>query len=592
MWHPLLYYDRAMAGKPFRQIVAAFIIFVSVLLMVAGIYFLCSGRTLGQTFVDMVSPVTVQKEAYKDTNPWLVVLGFSTIYTIGTIFFTGYFVATITNFIRTRADKFKQGTVKYPFRHHIVFLGYDDLIIGMIQKLCDDGQKRIVVGVENNASDINDRIKNRLFNEHKDKVVVLQADGCNRSELERLRIPFADCVYIIGEHDDAYNLKSYRTIYELSLCKTNFRERMPQCYVNLRHKSTLALFQTYATAGDIGVDFSAFHAFNFNDEWARYMICGDGLKKESRIDYRDDDSNNVRQVHLVIAGMTEMGRALARQAMLECHYPNNISTKITFIDPQTELLSKQLIGSHQKLFEHCHYAYYDSSAQLVEEHHPKKEETLDIEFEYYVADISDIPIREKLKEWCSDECQLLTIAICLPKASQSFAAGIHLPKKFFDKKIPVWIYQPTYGNLGNYLRGSSYYNNIVTFGMSGEQLDICNKNTIDKAKLINHCYHNWDKNGEVNYDNPLWIDAEWQAIDVNERWMYINRASRLSAIRHMVKDFSNLDDKDIEKITMAEMKRMKIEGLIVPESSSSKPIHKEELRYLKVFQEINKTSTI
>ena len=644
----------------------AFVIFAIVLGIVSGFYTLFNYKaspnqdflkTIAQSFVDMTSPVTVRNTVYetnqnnsyiqssKPESEWSAendtialntksenlnqkntgtnnsqneggnggyIFWLSIVYFIGAVVFTGLFIATITNILRTRADRFKLGTINYKFKNHVVFIGYDDLIIGMIQKICNDEQERttnnqnnnkivrffkklvyiegsyIVVGVESNASDINDRIKNKIYNAHKDKIVVLMADGCNRNELEkRLRVHYAESVYIIGEHDDAYNLKSYRTIYEISLCQKKFWERMPECYVNLRHKSTLTLFQTYAIASDIGVDFSYFHAFNFYDEWARFMIVGEGLKEEYRIDYRNGESNGSRQVHLVIAGMTEMGRALARQAILVCHYPKNTPTKITFIDPQANLYSKQLIGSHQDLFKRCPYTFFDSSAQKVHEPKPNerekinKNEILDVEFEFYAADISDLPIRDILEKWAEDGNQLLTIAICLSKAPQNLAAGLYLPNKFFEKHIPIWIYQPTYGDLGNYLRGSKRYNNVVTFGMSGENLDICNENMLKKVQLINH-YLNNHENGVVNYDNDRWMEMEWEALGIHEKWLCINRASRIPAINRM----KDKDGADIDMIAKVELKRMKIERLIVPGASSDKqPLNEEdEKEYIKNFQ--------
>ena len=245
--------DRIISGNWLRQLGVATAIFVGVFLFVVFFYWIFKSdgwNSFAEAFADLTSPVTVRDEAYKSPSFWSF-LGYSIVYFLGAIIFTGIFVATITNILRTRADRFKAGTVKYKFKGHIVFLGYDDMIIGMILKICKEREKdikkvRIVVGVEENASGINDKIKNRLYGEYKDYVVVLQADGCNRTDLEeRIKVTDAERVYIIGEHDDAYNLKSYRTIYELSLCskEKNFDERMPECYVNLRHKSTLKLFQ-------------------------------------------------------------------------------------------------------------------------------------------------------------------------------------------------------------------------------------------------------------------------------------------------------------------------------------------------------------
>lgn len=565
--HFKLWIDRIISGNIWRQLIVSTILFFVVFLIVWLIGFLVfKNWDLGKAFADLVSPVTVRYKAYD--HPEEGVWGTSIVYFLGVIFFTGIFVATITNILRTRSDRFRMGTVTYHFKEHIVFLGYDDMIVGMILKLCEErnGKVRIVVGVEDNVYEINDKIKNRLYGKYKDNVVVLQADGCNRTDLEkRIRVPHAERVYIIGEHDDAYNLKSYRTIYELSLCskKKDFDERMPQCYVNLRHKSTLTLFQTYATAGDIGVDFSKFHVFNFYDEWARNMIVGEKLGEESQIDRGGTPDKNV---HLVIVGMTEMGIALARQAMLWCHYPNDIKTKITFIDPQADLYSKFFIGSHQHLFKVCHYSLFNISDSNKEKNEESK---LDIEFEFYKAYISDDDIRGKIVDWVNNEQQLLTIAICLPKAAQSFGAAIYLPEELFDNtNIPIWVYQPTCGDMGNYLSGSRY-KNVITFGMSGESLDICNEDIIKRAKKINHYFRNHrneeGKEVAVNYDNERWIDAEWQSNDIHKKWMCINRAGCLTAMQR-IKDAPNIDN----LLIFIEIKRRKIEKLVVPYISSNK----------------------
>lgn len=595
--------DRIISGNIWRQLIVATILFFGVFLIVWLIGFLVfKNWNLGKAFADLVSPVSVRYKAYE--HPEEGVWGTSIVYFLGVIFFTGIFVATITNILRTRADRFRMGTVTYHFKEHIVFLGYDDMIVGMIQKLCEErnGDVRIVVGVEDNVYEINDKIKNRLYGKYKDNVVVLQADSCNRTDLgKRIRVPHAERVYIIGEHDDAYNLKSYRTIYELSLCskKKDFDERMPQCYVNLRHKSTLTLFQTYATVGDIGVDFSKFHVFNFYDEWARNMIVGEKLGVESRIDRSGTPKKNV---HLVIVGMTEMGIALARQAMLWCHYPNDIKTKITFIDPQADLYSKFFIGSHQQLFKNhtknCHYSCFNFNTYPGLQ--KKSNSELDIVFEFYKSYVSDDDIRKEIVEWATDENQFLTIAICLPKAAQSFGAAIYLPDELFSEKddesektdkqertsVPIWVYQPTYGDMGNYLSGS-HYKNVITFGMSGESLDICNEDIINKAKLINHYIKN-RTNGVVKYNNPRWIDAEWQALGVKEKWTNINRAGLIAEKSPKADKFDNLTEKEINNLAEVELKRLQIEELIVSGKVSTTKNDIEFIKELKEIKEIAK----
>ncbi len=601
-WWSLVRFDRTLAGGPLKQLWIAIKVFAFVFgitFALFGIYAYINeekslGQVIAQIFVDMISPVTVRDIAYNKYNGWNVFFK-SIIYFLGIIFFTGFFVATITSGIRTRSDKFKQGLTGYKFQEHIVFLGYDDMIIGMIQKLCEDEESqnnkeyRIVVGVESKASEIFDKIRNRIYSKYEDHFVVLQADSCNKSDLKRLRVPYAKKVFIIGEHDDAYNLKSYRSIYELSLCMKNFEKRMPQCYVNLRHQSTLTLFQTYATSGDIYVDFSHFHTFNFSDEWARYMIVGDGLTKKLRIDR--GNIKNTKPVHLVIVGMTEMGRALARQACLLCHYPSfvthKIRTKITFIDPQAKQHAQQLIGHYQRLFEHCQYAIYYSNGDIFEKKLDKLnvEKDLDVEFEFYEADISDFAIRKQLEEWSSDSNRLLTIAICQPSASQSMATGTYLPNNLYDTDVPIWIYQPTYGDLGHYLKGSRY-KNIVTFGMSGENIDVCNEDITKKAMRINHYIKNYN-NGTVEYDNNRLIDIEWQECKMYEKWEYINRIIYYTSV--MQRDMDWMIDNNTELYANIGLQRNKVESLMWNTPSEGRTISlEEETKNLKEIINISK----
>lgn len=580
--------DRSIAGKPLRQI-GIFLLFFVCVFMIVGIFYWKNDKGLAKEFVDMVSPVSAHNQAYENNPDGQSVSSLIIVYILGTIIFTGLLIATITSAIRTEADRFKQGTIKFYFRHHIVFLGYDDMIVGMIQRLCEEDEKsRIVVGVESNASDVSDKIKNRIFNKYENNVVVLKADSCNKNDLRRLRVQYAKKVFIIGEHDDAYNLKSYRSIYELSLCEKDFENKMPQCYVNLRHHSTLTLFQTYATSGDIGVDFSHFHIFNFYDEWARYMITGTGLNgdnKKWRIDRGDIENKDHKQVHLVIVGMTEMGRALARQALLLCHYPNQTTpTKITFIDPQAIQQANRFIGHYQRLFDKCRYTQYNASAEIIHPVHYAEgsdEDSLNVEFEFYEADVSDIAIRKNIEEWAKDPKQMLTIAICLPKASQSLAAGIYLPECLFQEdnenkdneenknnlknEIPIWIYQPTYGDLGNYLKGPRY-NNIVTFGtlgINGAELDVCKEDAIKLAMRINHHI----RNGDLIANNERLIKIEWDGNSIYEKWACINQAMHILQWGNIMINNNKVVNNEIVDIFIEKEKvRRKIEGKMTSDS--------------------------
>lgn len=563
-WNPILDIDRILAGKSLKQLLGAMIPFALVLAIVFIFYvFERNGswpEKLGQAFVDTTVPSTIYNEVYDTVQPLNNDIGqsnaktslgdiiwFTVIYIFGTIAFTGLLISAITNIWRTRSEKFRRGAVSYNFKNHIIFIGYNNLVPGMIQKICEaDEDTRVVVGVEDQASTVSDKIKNRLWNDYRNHVVVLKADSCNMEDLERLRVSNAKEVYIIGEHDDAYNLKCYRKIYESSLDKSASENRMPRCYVNLQSQSTLKLFRTYASTGEIGVDFTYFHAFNFQDEWASILL----LKESTRFNDIRDCHN-----HIVIAGMTEMGVFIAQEAVMLCHYPNTRTT-ITFIDDSAELRKKFFIAQHQNLFDHS--------------------ELLDLDFEFVESNLSDENVRSNLAHYVGNLSKVLTIAICYDDPQQNISLGLNLPETLYGDKnnVRVWIYQPTSGDLGMYLKNSENkrYKNIVTFGMSGDLLDIRNIKNTQIAKRINHCFRRCNED-KIDYSNQHLIEMEWEELSIYDRWSYLRRA----VFAHVLSKYAN----DLPVMTDLERRRSIAENLLFPFETKASMDYYKYIKSLK-----------
>ena len=361
-----LFLSRVMAGSIGKQLIMSFSIFLIAFILVWALYgFNC--ENLKKAYVDMVSPVSLRNSTYETLQPYAfgkqVTLHHNSTnywrywiaYLSGTIVFSGVLIATITNVFRSWGERFKNGVMQFSFHRHVVFLGYNDMVPGMIEKLCGDEYYpegvRIVVGVPDQVQETYMKIKNCLSKRQRKCVVVMKADICNTDDLKRLNVHKTVDVYIIGTQDDAYNLNSYEKIH--GLCK---RDHHPNCYVQMRYQSTFALFQRYQENKD---NLEHFHAFNFPDSWARKMF-----KDCNGIDNRKNGAINLnpnsdKQFHLVIVGMTEMGEALAREAAFICHYPNyvtkNIRSRITFIDPQAKNQMNNFTGKYNHLFDLCHY---------------------------------------------------------------------------------------------------------------------------------------------------------------------------------------------------------------------------------------------
>lgn len=565
--HPRLSLERYLAGHSFHQVLAALVLFGVVFVSVGGFLY---NNNWGKAFADMASPVTLRGEAYHTMgvvaatdgapavtvqNPDTLPLGkLLIVYILGTIVLSGLLIATITNTLRSWVDRFKQGTVHYcTFCRHTVFLGYNDLVPGMIETLCGSRlypkRVRIVVGVTKDVHEVATHLSNHLSKRQRKCVVVLQADCCNPRDLKRLRVRAAKDVYIIGAQDDAYSLNSYNKIQ--SFCK----KHRPECYVQMQYQSTYALFQTYTKKEGM----EHFHAFNFHNEWARTM-----LMRDDKIDTRDGVSITVdsdKQVHLVIVGMTEMGEALAREAAFLCHYPNfkekGIRTRITFIDPNAKEQMTYLKGRYHHLFDLCNSTCRKAGG--VPAYPLLEKDFLDIEFEFIEANIAEPAMQKELERWAKDDRQVLTIAACTDMPHRSMAAGLYLPDSVFERNIPVWVYQPTKGDMADYL-GRSHFENVTTFGMSGKDLDIKNEEGIRRAKRLNHFYCNLKKE-TVDYSDTETIDKEWDNCKVFDKWSNIYNVSAIPAKLRSVG--GTIKESDVEILAEVEHNRWNVEKLLM-----------------------------
>ena len=562
--------SKAMAGPLWKQMVFAVIIFFIAFIIVWAFYCFQS-ENLQKVYADMVSPVTLRNSAYGTIQPtdscggsvidhntnkdfWRYLLA----HLIGTLAFTGILIATITNIFRTWGDRFKNGVMRFrSFNRHTVFLGYDDMVPGMIAKLCGDedvpNRIRIVVGVPDRVYETYMQLRNALPQRQRRCVVVMKADCCNIDDLKRLNVHKAKDVYIIGAQDDAYSLNSYNRIQ--SICE----KHRPECYVQMQYLSTYALFQTYTKIEGM----KYFHAFNFHNEWARKM-----LMKDDEIDTRNGVSitkDSDKQVHLVIVGMTEMGEALAREAAFLCHYPNfkekGIRTKITFVDPQVKEPEKYFRGRYRHLLE---------------------AKFLDVEFEFLNNNIADEETQKLIGSWANDEKQVLTIAACTDMPHRSMAAGLYLPDAVFEKKIPVWVYQPTKGDMASYL-GSSCFGNVTTFGMSGKELDIKNEEGIRRAKRLNHFYWHLKDNESIDYSDTETIDREWDCCNVFDKWSNVYNVSAIPAKLRSVG--GTIKESDVEILAEVEHNRWNVEKLLMGFRPTTEEEHNQIVGLSKTTEE-------
>ena len=585
-----LWLDRTISGGVWMQILVAAVLFGVVFVMLGIAYSAVLNRcAFGQTFADMSSGISLRSILYDTPNngkPFPETILIWLAYIFGTLLLSGVLIATITNGLRTRSDRFRNGNVRYRFRKHIVFLGYDDLILGMIEKLCVESKARIVVAVAADAAKYNEQLLSQLSKECRKRVVVLRANRCNDADLRRLKVNKASNVYIVGEpHEETHDTLNINCFQVISrLCR---EKEMPDCYVNIGHQSTFALFQTFVQSGDKKFDAALkhFHSFNFYDEWARLMVTGEYLERNHyehfRLECRENDDisrSPEKMVHLVIVGVTQMGVAMAREAAIICHYPGfiqlGVKTKITFVDKNASEKITHLVGHYHHLFDHCCYSFCENKdgKETTIDYYPEKgKDFLDIEFEFVEADIDSIMMRNKLTDWAIDPKQFLTVAICFESSHHSIATALYMPDAVTDSRIPVWIYQPAQGNLAAYLKGSKF-SNVISFGMSGADISTRIKSKdILQAQRLNHFYWNL-KDANVDYTDTNKMIEEWNSCHIYERWSSLYNVAAIPTKLQGIGGIDNIES-NIEILSKVEHNRWNVEKLLMGFRSTTTEEH-------------------
>lgn len=556
---PLLkfYFGKAASGRFFRQLLLLVTLFllvfvVAVVVRAFSLQEVVSRQGIKETLIDMMSSSSLVDYVQGKGNPkgsgWVFLL----IYLCGMVFFSGLLIATITNMLSSYGERFNSGMVNYRnLKNHILFIGYDDMVMGVLNQMSQQGvfaKRHVVIALQQDVALFRTQVVSRFPSEYANKLILIQANLTDENDLKsKLKVHKAAKVYIIGcedmESHDSLNVDSF-----IKICRiTDGTEFMPHCYVNFQHQSSFSLFQVYSAQSDKSslvskndIEFFEcnkrfFHPFNFEEVWARKVLANlDGSYNGFEIDIRtefDDNGVMVRQksmneiadgfVHVVIYGMSEMAEAFVKELAFLAHYPNFVTnrearTRITIVDENLQDKMYYFMGRYSEFFKHCHVGYTRYGTEVAETDFPIKPENdfLDMEFEFIEANNSDPRFGRQLEEWCMDKKQLLTMVVCYEDTFRNNAAGLYLPRVVYENDVPVLIYQRNKGSLGEFL-SKSRYSNIRPFGMADDVLDLDESVEVEWAKRLNHFYCS---NFKSDYSDREKMEEEWNEIKISDRW--------------------------------------------------------------------------
>ena len=459
-------------------IIAAVLVFFPWL----GVWFKCQPFTgISQFIVDIFSPVSLRNIPYNGTAVATsptgeVVLSYrwysSLAYAIGIIAVTGLLIAIVTTYLRTLGDRYKSGTLDhYNWNGHILFLGYDELMLGTLRDLCKQ-DKKIVVAVPENVEATRSRIKVSLTETESALVEVIQCNETDRDDLQKKACAGkALQVFIIGQPDeathDATNQKCLDILSELIDESNDFT-----CYIYLRNQATLSLIQRQEFGNDKkGLIWKRTNPFNIYQNIASKLLTGfDSGNQLMTLDYQNHKRNLAvcpqATVHLAILGMTPMGMALAKETLMVAHYPGR-RVKITLVDENAREEMFYFMGRYKELFKCCKSSFLDLDSW--KDYMPPKsindeDDIVDVEFEFIQGSIAHPSLMKKIESWAKEEEWIFTLAICTNDSPKNMASALYLPRPLLEgeKAIQVWVYQQGDNSLEEY-GGHELYKNLHTF---------------------------------------------------------------------------------------------------------------------------------
>lgn len=519
---------------------------------------------------------------------WRVVLAMLSV-----VVFTAFAVTFITKFVDNRIDAYRNGTVRYWFKGHVLFLGGGAMIPAMLKDLYGNRtlrRRHIVILTTDDVLVVRRAIGQALSTaEQRMKITVLRGSLDDAEALKSVYAGRAECLYIVGDRPgdsdyDSVNIACWNEVRRQCVG----REDVP-CFLLLEHASSTRILQRLDRERQKELDTTivwrpeaiAQRVLVSSDQFRLPMLDRDGIGP--------DDPHIV---HLVLYGMTTFAQAMAVTAAQTCHFPNyvrdhSLRTKITFIAPDIQDQEAEL----RARFEHLFALSRVTSDGVIRE--PEGEDFLDIEWEFLSGNIADEAIRQRLVQYYQDNLSgrcYLTLALCMNDAHANIDAALYLPEVFhrvvykkegevdYTSTIPIFVYQPDSEELMQVAGGEiPMYGNLLTVGSVRESYDPSIRNIIQTGQRINYIYSCGENYCGMTDDRAL-LNRLW-------RTSYANRMSSIYCANQIgVKQRSvggkKVPEEWVDLMARVEHNRWNIEKLL----AGWAPADREDCARLKQYE--------
>lgn len=455
---------------------------------------------------------------------------------LGMILMTGLLVSLISNFFQRRIERWRNGQIRYThgLGRFCVVVGTGEMLASTLKQLDQRYSGRlqhIIVLTNKNIPELRRNLVSELPKSLEKKIVLYYGESNEQAEIRQLRCKECDEVFILGDdraEKSVHDTKNIRCMNLISDSLPIGKERL-KIHVLLNDACTYSVFQM-SDLDEEQANKIEFIPFNVNETWARKVLVenhADGVTYEPLDTFDGISKNSDRYVHLVIAGMTDMGMAIAVEAAHIAHFPNfsrdhSLKTIITFVDKDIEQKKILFKAKYRSLFK----LYDETPAHLVAK--GERRDFIDVEWEFLDGDIRDVDVQYQNVEYRIRENTLMTLAICYDRPEDVLSAVLSVSEGLYSKCIQVLAYQSESDEMMKMLSHSHkyYYDKVKPFGCLASCVDLSHK-LMPLSRLVNYAYNNPD---DVKMEHAM-VDAEGNYHDyVSEFWMQQTMANRWSNV--------------------------------------------------------------
>lgn len=474
----------------------------------------------------------------------------------GAFFFAAMLISVISNIFENISESYTKGETRYHFENHILFLGANFMLIGMLQKLYEEWKRdklngrHIVIMTTRQVEELRDVIESCFIDEAWLRNLTFYYDRRDiKEKLEKADAAKASCIYVLGEDNEVDH--DNKNICCLEGLRCICHESDSHCYILMENQVTMRSFQYSSSESNsrFKVDI-----VNIYEHLAYEVLCNypNSSADALSIDYRVENgkrksgilTHTKQYVHIVIIGLSEMGHAMAKISACLCHFSNysiEKRTKITIIEPDISKIedfmgfypnlfsASKVTRTLQNNFNQPSYQPWNANSSIEED------SDIDVEWEFIVDRPSSLFVRKMLTDWAKNsEKESLSVILCDDDCKKNVSTLLTLPFNFIsagdtnksrENGIPVFVYLANQQELIKDIQKNVL--NLEGFGYTDNWISpvVCNINRgKDKQDFFSLCPFRY-----LFDDNPVF--DKWDTYSEKDRHRFLYKFIVISTLK-------------------------------------------------------------